>query len=225
MSLMMGSEAYSGFERSLAVCEIDEKLIGMAKERFAEYLKKGVIKNSRFVDVSWDTYDEVRNCCLDFSFDKKAFVGNTQDWIGCTAECYSDCLRTYVLMKFGELSLLRLQKVLNSIREIAGLSLEDMTEYGNENTELKKHIVDFLGLIPQSNELRESVMEDLEEAALRKKLSDSRDLSAFRYFLDFGRHMEEFWNAADAHERYFYFPVWRTASCGMWVIRPMDTRF
>ena len=143
MSLMMGSEAYSGFERSLAVCEIDEKLIGMAKERFAEYLKKGVIKNSRFVDVSWDTYDEVRNCCLDFSFDKKAFVGNTQDWIGCTAECYSDCLRTYVLMRFGELSLLRLQKVLNSIREIAGLSLEDMTEYGNENTELKKHIVEF----------------------------------------------------------------------------------
>ena len=208
MPLMMGNEAYSGFERSLAVCEIDETLIGMAKERFAEYLKKGVIKDSRFGDDSWDTYDEIRNCCLDFSFDKKAFAGNTQDWIGCTAKCYSDCLRTYVLMKFGELSLLRLQKVLNSIREIAGLSPEDMTEYGNENTELKKHIVDFLGLIPQSNELRESVMEDLEEAALRKKLSDSRDLSAFRYFLDFGRHMEEFWNAADAHERYFYFPVW-----------------
>lgn len=40
MPLMMGNEAYSGFERSLAVCEIDEKLIGMAKERFAEYLKR-----------------------------------------------------------------------------------------------------------------------------------------------------------------------------------------
>ena len=109
MPLMMGNEAYSGFERSLAVCEIDETLIGMAKERFAEYLKKGVIKDSRFGDDSWDTYDEIRNCCLDFSFDKKAFAGNTQDWIGCTAKCYSDCLRTYVLMKFGELSLLRLQ--------------------------------------------------------------------------------------------------------------------
>ena len=92
MPLMMGNEAYSGFERSLAVCEIDEKLIGMAKERFAEYLKKGVIKDSRFGDDSWDTYDEIRNCCLDFSFDKKAFAGNTQDWSVRHAEDMMACL-------------------------------------------------------------------------------------------------------------------------------------
>ena len=47
----MGSEAYSGFERSLAVCEIDEKLIGMAKERFAEYLKKAGIHPEQVQDI------------------------------------------------------------------------------------------------------------------------------------------------------------------------------
>lgn len=208
MSILLENETYIGFKRTIPVREIDEGLICIAKERFDAYLRKGVIRSCCFEDDSWNTYDEVRNCCLDFSFDRKNFTNNTQDWIGCTAECFADCMRTYVLMRFGELSLLRLQKVLNSLREMAGLSFEEMSAYGNENSPLKKHIVEFLGLIPRPDEIRESVMEDLEEASIREKLANSRDLSAFRYFLDFGRRMEEFWENADDHDRYFYFPVW-----------------
>jgi len=205
MQIAINAEDYAGYSRFLPIQEIDTENLWRAKSKFEQYQIRGVIIKGAFEDEEWMLTNEVENCRLRFSFNEEKFEGLAGSWMGCTASCFRDCVKAYIVFCLGELSLKSLYVINRELIKLAG-----KTEH-EASIPLKDcfHIHPFLALLPGSSEVRDSVMERLEETALlapwKKK---QRSLSNFRIYLRFHEIMQHFWMNADKEKRIIYFPLY-----------------
>ena len=205
MELMTGAEMFDGFERRLPIKKLDDATKSTAMERFGTYEKKGVIKGCSFEDDVWMLTDELRLVQFDFRFSHTAYEKNAREWVGCTASCFGDYMKSYVLLQLGTIGLLRLQQIIGEIKKAAVCDSENVgAEMDDKETQ---HLARFLSLIPDSNELRDSVIEELEARTVKLGNTKARDLSGFKNYLEFDRRMKDFWKIADEDDKMFYFPV------------------
>ena len=100
MPILAETEICGGYIRYLPVTRLDEETRKIAEERFEGFREKGVIQESNYLDSTWFISDEVRNQKIDFSFDEVAYRKQAMPWIGCTADCFRECMKAYAAPGF-----------------------------------------------------------------------------------------------------------------------------
>lgn len=205
MPILAETEICGGYIRYLPVTRLDEETRKIAEERFEGFREKGVIQESNYLDSTWFISDEVRNQKIDFSFDEVAYRKQAMPWIGCTADCFRECMKAYAAMLLGDMSLIQIRLVIRGIAEMAVLSCEEAVSLsGRKNY----HLAAFLAMIPLGNDLRDHVIEELEGMRTEKRSGKARNLADFDHYLSFDRSMKAYWDKAGTEEKRFFFPVY-----------------
>lgn len=97
MRMLADAQLCGGYVRYLPVTKLDGETKKLAIERFMEFRRNGVIKESGFRDDIWLVTNELRKYKIDFHIDREAYDKNSLQWIGCTSDCYKECVKAYAL--------------------------------------------------------------------------------------------------------------------------------
>lgn len=205
MRMVLETEECGGFVRCRPVRRLDDATRLMARRRFLDYKARGVICGGNFEDDTWTLTNELRKCTIDFRFDGDLFRQKAGNWIGCTENCCRECMKAFAAMQMGSHSLSHLQSMVNGMKLIASLEKEAAEAVIRPE---QIHIVDFLLLIPGGNDLKDEVIEALEEQRWASPASGPRPLADFMNYLRFNKKLDDFWADADTREKQFYFPVY-----------------
>lgn len=208
MRMLAEEQLCGGYVRYLPVTKIDGEMKRRALERFVEYRNRGVIRECGFADDIWNVTDELSRHQIDFGIDREAYGKKSLQWIGCTADCYRECMKAYASMLLGELTLAGIQIVVKDLARMAGNTAE---EAARESTGNSIHRAAFLAMIPLGNDLRDQVIEEMENRRCGNRRDNARDnartLPEFRYYLRFDRAMKEYWASAEDGKKQICFPV------------------
>ncbi len=205
MRMLADAQLCGGYVRYLPVTKLDGETKKLAMERFMEFRRNGVVRESGFHDDIWLVTDELRKYKIDFHIDREAYDKNSLQWIGCTSDCYKECMKAYASMLFGEMALANIRTVVKDIAGMAGNTAEEAMQCPKGNP---CHRAAFLSLVPLGNDIRDHVIEELEDSRTRIRKREARKLPEFRYYLSFGRSLQEYWIQADDAGKQFYFPVY-----------------
>ena len=88
MRMLVDAELCGGYVRYLPVTKLDGKTKRLAMERFMDFQKNGVVRESGFYDDIWTLTDELRKFTLDFRIDGDTYDKKSLACIGCLADCY-----------------------------------------------------------------------------------------------------------------------------------------
>jgi len=192
----------------MPIRELDGAALQMAKDIFDDYKQRGIIINGSFEDMSWTLSNEARTVGLTLLTFEGGAKKTAMSWIGCTYRQFITCVKAYIVLNLGEMSLATLQELTRFFNRLAVTESEDVTgliEYG-------RHIAYLLQLIPGGNERRDAVIEDLEEKlsrrTTRRKDGEQRQLADFNSYLRFHEILARFWHNADGRQKLFYFPLY-----------------
>lgn len=205
MQIILNTEECGGFVRYLPVKELDRETRDMAEKAFDGYKQRGVVKEGGFTDNLWLLSDELQSKTVSFYVDELLFTRNTKSWIGCTSECYQECAHAYIAFQLGKYTLSYIQLLAKAIRSLAGMTMEEACAAFDDE---KQQMAAFLALIPESNDLRDQVVEELEEWKWKKERRGHRQLPDFKYYLRFNQALDQWWGQAAPGEKIFYFPVY-----------------
>lgn len=205
MRMLADAQLCGGYVRCLPVKKLDGETKKLALERFMDFQRNGVVRESGFYDDVWLVTDELRKHRICFGIDTESYDKNSLHWIGCTSECYKECMKAYASMLLGGMSLAGIQAVVKDIAGMAGSGAEEVIQNQKGNP---CHRAAFLSLIPLGNDIRDHVIEELEGSGTRTGKGEARRLPEFRYYLSFGRALQEYWAQADDADKQFYFPVY-----------------
>lgn len=205
MLMLAETEICGGYIRYLPVTKLDEETGRIAAERFEIFKEKGVIRESSYSDDIWVLTDEVRTQKIEFGFDTAVYRKQAMPWVGCTADCYRECMKAYAAMLLGEMSLIQIRLVIREIAGMTALSDEEAVGVAGRRT---YHLGAFLSMIPLGNDLRDHVIEEMEDVTPEKRSGKARKLADFKYYLSFDRALKEYWESAETEEKRFFFPVY-----------------
>lgn len=193
------------YDRHFVVTRIDEETSNQAQAIFDDYKNKGVILNDSFDDDIWLLTNQIAQTSLSFRVDQLMYLRTAQSWLGCSCIRFMKCVKIYTLLQIGSLSLGSLQCLVNSLTEFAGI-----TSY--EKIPANVHTLEFLKMLPDSTEMRELAIENMEDQTLfsqqMKGLKLQRILASFENYFKFNDCLEQFWINAEEKERLFYFPLY-----------------
>ena len=207
MRMILQTEECGGFARYLPVRRLDGETRLKAEKRFLNCRMRGIILGCSFEDDVWTLTNELRRYTLDFRFDGTAFRRKAEAWIGCSEECYRECMKAYAAFHLGTYTLNYLQEIVGEMRLVAGMDKDEAEMLsGNERAPMFP-MTGFLSLIPESNDLRDLVIEAWEEQKWRVRVSNPRPLADFALYLRFNKELDRFWDAASPEEKRFYFLV------------------
>ena len=204
MRTALQTEECGGFARCLPVRCLDGDTRLRARKCFTGYRIRGSILNETFEDDIWTLTDELHSYAIDFRFDAERFRLKAEMWIGCAEECYLECMKAYIAFQLGSCTLSYLKTIANGIKLLAGMTEEEAEMIDREE---RAHIVGFLFLIPGGNDLKDKVIEALEEQAWTVRSGTPRALADFPRYLYFNKSLDDFWTRATEKEKLFYFPV------------------
>ena len=156
MQIVLQTEECGGFVRCLPVRQLDARTRLRALTRFDDYREKGVVLNGVFEENHWQLTNQLHTFALDFTIDASLYQRKAEQWIGCTAECYQECMKAFTVFQLGSYTLAYLQLIASRLRALAGLDIDEARDYPTE--EVSAQIVGFLSLIPDSNDLRDLVI-------------------------------------------------------------------
>lgn len=212
MQIVLDTEVRKDYIRYRLVTCLDTETREKAEKLFCDYRRRGVITGD-YLDNAWLVTDELSRITFSFDFNELMFRDCCEPWIGCTSECYGECLRAYIVFQMGRYTLPFIRDVLKGLKELAEMDAEEAVFRLREDMRL--YAAGFLAVLPEGNDIRDHVMEILEEEPQKKKRKERRELTDFRYFLRFDRALQDYWKSADEEKKVFYFPVyfWWKLTC------------
>ena len=201
MRMVAELQDFEGYTKVFLFRELDADTREKAEQRFAEYTDRGVIMEGSFEDDAWLVSDEVRHRRIRFM----PAEGDIRDWTGCTGSCYCGYVRAYAVLLLGCLNVNTIAEISKSLIRLGCASFEDACMWDVYTL----HALQFLGMIPGSPGYVGPVMEKIEEnRTLDGWRKHPRKLADFRYYLRFGRCVNDFWKTADDTAREYFFPVY-----------------
>jgi integrase len=195
------------YGRWAVVREIDKAVLERAKDIFTDYKNRGVILNGSFNDNIWRLSDQTKSVGLIMIAFEETQNGAATDWLGCSLGRYADCVKAYIALNLGEISLFSLREIAKIFADIPKRRIEEVIDI----PEYIAHVTGLLQIIPGGNAARDYVIEALEEKmAHNKNLSKGkqRNLADFNSYLKFNEIITEFWQSADKKQKLFYFPLY-----------------
>lgn len=201
MQMVAELQDFEGYTKVFRFRELDDETKVKAEQRFLEYAARGVIEEGAFHDGEWLVSDEVKRRRIRFTPSK----GGIREWTGCTENCYCDYVRAYAAMLLGCMNVGTIAEISKSLLRLGGCSFEEACMWDVYTL----HALQFLGMIPGSPGCIGLVMEKIEEnRTLDGWRHNPRKLAGFRYYLRFGRYVNDFWNTAGSADREYFFPVY-----------------
>lgn len=131
------------YSRYLMITNIDGENLKKAEVIFDYYRKQEVICDGRFYDNVWKISDERSSVLLRFDFSETVFHEKVEPWMGCTASCYQEAAKAYVMFQMGTLSLPSLKEISTSFRQLAEKDVKQAVNMRKSIT----HIVELLQII------------------------------------------------------------------------------
>ena len=190
--------------RYLVADSINPDVLRKAAEIFEVYRNGGTILSGSMQDDAWTLTNERQRVTLCFQVSEPAYRKNASEWLGCSRDTFTLCLKAFILMKMGDMELPSLRDVCNSIRSLAEASdpLSCELHYAG-------HAAQFLRLLPGSSLSREEVAQYLGEIPdPSAKRGSQRLLSDFSAYLQFHDSFRDAWASAGEEDRLFLFPLW-----------------
>lgn len=204
MRIVLKTEECGGYVRYLPVKRLGNETREAAEARFADYRAKGVIQAGCFADDCWELSDELQRTTLNFTANEFIFRDKAEKWLGCTVECYKECMKAYIAFQMGRYALSYLRLLVKDFTELAGTAYAEALSLRSDE---RSQIIGFLSLIPYDNDLRDMVIESLEEQPWKMSAHNPRQLADFKYYLRFDQAVKEYWPPAAPEEKKYYFPV------------------
>ena len=227
MQIILQTEECGGFVRFLPIQHLDPEIRRNAKDRFYDYRRQGIILNGSFESDRWQLTNQLHVFTLDFRIDTDRYRANAESWSGCTAECYLECMKAYIAFQFGRYTLVYLQQIANGLSALSGMTTEEAKTL---SWDTRPQIIGFLSLLPESNDLRDQVVEALESQKWSVQSKRPRQLSEFSSYLRFNKALNDFWALASELEKKEFFPVylwWKLTAilplrCTEFLLTPRD---
>jgi hypothetical protein len=194
--------------RTLPIFQLDASVIEHTREIFSDYCRRGIIVGGKFDDSEWRLSNEVK----DVTFELLSFTGagteDVQDWIGIDTREYTDCLKAYIVLKFGTFALGTLNSITKALTALPNITADKAAAI----THNASHISEFLLLLPGDSSERDIVAETLDERVRAYQITTGirgrRVLEAWENYLRFNEILSEFWLTASDDDKLFYFPVY-----------------
>ena len=198
------------FEGGYIFDEIDAETIKAAREIFDRYRDNGVITGGRFEDDEWPVTDEKSRTSIRFGFSEIEYDNHAKSWVGCTAGCFRDAVKSCVLFHMGAWTLATLRQFAFHLCGIAGADFPDEDGFGEESSQ----VLEILQMIPGYSEMRNAAIECLEDCAslYRIRSGGQRKLLDFAAYFRFHDALDTYWKSATEEDRVFYFPLYLLAT-------------
>lgn len=198
--------AGTDYSRYLAVDEIDAETIKAAREIFDRYRDNGVITGGRFEDDEWPVTDEKSRTSIRFVFSEEEYNKHAEVWVGCTAGCFREAVKSCVLFHMGAWTLPTLRQFAFHLCGIVGADFPDDDGFGESSAQ----VLEVLQLIPGYSETRNAAIECLEDGAslYRIRFGGQRKLLDFAAYFQFHDALDAYWKDAEEEDRVFYFPLY-----------------
>jgi hypothetical protein len=192
----------------LPILQLDTSVIEHTREIFSDYCRRGIVLNNRFDDSEWRLSNEVK----DVTFELLPFTGagteDIQDWLGIDNREYTDCLKAYIVLKFGTFALGTLNSITKALTALTFRTADEAATI----THNAPHISEFLLLLPGDSAERDRVAETLDERVrayqITTGIQSRRVLEAWEHYLQFNKILSDFWLTASDDDKLFYFPVY-----------------
>lgn len=197
--------AGTDYSRYLAVDAIDAETIKKAKDIFERYRRNGVITGGEFRDDAWPVTDEKSRTWIRFDYSDDDFNLHAQSWMGCTARCYRDAVKAYVLFHLGSRTLASLREMAFHLCRTASSDFPGEDGFGPESA----LVSELLQLIPGHSTERNAAIELLEDCAAVQRIrhGSQRKLLDFKSYFRFHDALDTYWPGAEEKDRLFYFPM------------------
>jgi hypothetical protein len=191
----------------MPITQLDDVAVAHARKIFADYRGRGVILDGSFDDSVWKLSNEALNVTLPLlSFESDD--NSDYDWLGIAADKYTECVKTYISLKLGDLALPTLRMLVKVLASLPNMTAGDAASL----TKNAAHIAEFLSLLPGGTIERDLVEEALEERVQAYRHSSGADsrrvLAAFENYLRFNEAISEYWETACGDAKLFYFPIY-----------------
>ncbi|MBQ3795902.1 MAG: site-specific integrase [Butyrivibrio sp.] len=212
MRPLMNEEVNDSYSRYLTLYTIDNKAIRNARDDFERYRSESVVVKGSFEDDEWVLNNELKDYRFRFVIDGRKYSAKAGKWSGLNAAKFKLCMKTFIVMRLGEVVLGHLCTVCKDILDIAYMDPDEVS-YGRNGS----HVLEFLGALPGDSESRDRVLESLDDDKNSQiwKKSKSRKLEEFSNYLRFDARLADFWRSADEQKKVYYFPVffwWKLTS-------------
>lgn len=185
------------------ITNMDDDTLREVKSKFSVYQSKGVILNDSFNDNIWRLTNQISTFSIKFIVEKNLYQKNTEEWSGCSYQCFVDGIKTYAVAHLGKISIVKIQDIINKLCRIAETTYKEIKP--------DMHTVEFLKLLPD-NEVKDQIIEDIEEKIFflphAKEKKRQRILAEFDSYFRFNDVLETFWKTASDAEKCFYFPIY-----------------
>lgn len=190
--------------RHLIADTISSDVIRKAAEIFEVYRSRGIILSGSMQDDTWVLTNERQRVTFCFKVSETVWRKNASGWMGCSLAVFNSCLKSFILMKMGDMELCSLRDVCNAIR-----SLTEVNDPLSCEPHYAGHAAQFLRLLPGTSLPREEVAEYLDEIPDPDvKRGRQRLLSDFSAYLRFHDSFRDTWEAIGEKDKLFLFPLW-----------------
>jgi hypothetical protein len=193
--------------RLLPITQLDDAAIDQAREIFTDYRRRGIILNGSFDDPVWRMSNETNNVklsLLSFESDGNA----SRDWLGVSTNKYTECVKAYISLKFGDFQLLTLQVLAKTLSTLPNMIAGEAALL----TKNAARIAEFLSLLPGEAIERDCVGETLTERAQAYRKASGvncrRVLATFDNYLRFNEAIADYWKTACVAAKLFYYPIY-----------------
>lgn len=206
--LVAVNEGTSGcYSRYMVISEIDREVLQRAREIFERYRKLEVFKECDFDDDVWLITNEVRKTRISFRYPELDYKKYACKWTGCKYGEYVLTAKVFITLQLGKLDIASLRSIANSFGKICGMSAEQVEEY----KDYRVHIAEMIRLLPGTNEIRDQILETLDEYStiFRSRYKKKpRELMDFGSYFRFADAITEYWSKAAEEEKLYYFPLY-----------------
>ena len=190
--------------RNLIADTIDPEVIQTASGLFDIYHERGTILAGSMQEDTWVMTNERDRVTLRFLADGPAFRKHAAKWLDCPPDTFTSCLKSFILIRMGDMELASLRDLCNDIR-----SLVQSPDPFVCSLHYPYHTARFLRLLPGISPSREEVAASLEEdRGQERERGSQRLLADFTAYLKFHDSFKETWSSADTKDRLFFFPLW-----------------
>ncbi len=212
MRPLMNEEINDSYSRYLTLYSIDAETMKTARKDFERYKSEGVVVKGGFDDDEWVLSNELKDYHFHFGIAGRKYSAKAGKWSGLSAAMFKLCLKSFTVMRLGEVVLGHLCAVCRDILEVAYMDPDEVF-YGRNGS----HVLEFLSSLPGDSENRELVIEALDDDKSSQiwKKSKSRKLEGFSNYLRFDTRLADYWKLADEQKKTYYFPVffwWKLTS-------------
>lgn len=203
----------NGFHTIIPVQTFDSDNIEDILNKFDELQKQNIISNSNFKDNKWLLHDEYSYVSLNFEINEKAYLEYYLAIFSINPDEFVSYMKTYAVMRIGDLALRTLQNLINDIRKMVQTPPDELMMAQDNYFTNPFRLSEFISLLPYDSLESDFLMDQIDCITDRHYAhsdSNQRSLATFDSYFLFNDIINDYWSSSELtqQERLFYYPLY-----------------